>query len=89
MILSLSSTGNPDHNQDPNLPMFGCDEDHKIKVKSFKEASEKCREFIEANNLGGSNWTGGVIFENNEQVARVSYNGRVWKAGTERQEIEI
>ena len=54
-----------------------------VTVKSYEEASKKCEEYIKRNKLGGGNWSGGQIFdEKGKQIARVSYNGRVWQ-GTE------
>jgi hypothetical protein len=47
-------------------------------VRSFVDASRLCRDFIEVNELGAGNWTGGRVFRNGKQIARVSYNGRVW-----------
>lgn len=57
-----------------------------VKCTSLQEAAKKCREYIERNNLGGGNWTGGAVFFHKdgsaltgmEQVATVSYNGRIW-----------
>lgn len=89
MMLSLTSAGNPDHGQDPTETLFGCEPGKLIKIETFKEASERCRKFIDDNNLGSGNWIGGAIYEGNEQIAKVSYNGRVWKSLAERQEIEI
>ena len=49
------------------------------RVASFQEAAAECRDYIERNNLGGGNWTGGQVFADKKtQVARVSFNGRVW-----------
>lgn len=56
-----------------------------MKCASLQEASRKCREYIERNNLGGGNWTGGAVFFHKdgsailgtEQVATISYNGRI------------
>ena len=39
----------------------------------------KCREFIDEHDLGGGNWSGGEVYEEGTLVARVSYNGRVWR----------
>jgi len=51
-----------------------------VAVKDVAEARERCINFIACNDLGGGNWTGGEIRdENNKPVAYVSYNGRVWK----------
>ena len=48
-------------------------------AKSLRDASECCRLFIQMNELGGGNWTGGDVFdESGAKVAIISYNGRVW-----------
>jgi len=49
-----------------------------VTVATFAEASAVCRAYIERNGLGGGNWTGGQVFEDDQQIASVSYNGRVW-----------
>jgi hypothetical protein len=80
MIVHLTSRGNPDFGQDPNEEMS---ETKFVNVTSWKEASEVCQNYIQENNLGGGNWAGGQIYKFilglSEQVAHVSYNGRVWK----------
>jgi hypothetical protein len=52
----------------------------KAQVETLADAAKTCRQYIDHNELGGGNWTGGQVFKgnSNEQVARVSYNGRVW-----------
>lgn len=45
---------------------------------TLQEAATLCRAYIERNNLGGGNWTGGKVYEGKTQVANISYNGRVW-----------
>jgi len=57
-----------------------------IPVAASAAASQACREFIEAHDLGASEWCGGRVVdaERKKVVANVSYNGRVWMAdGTE------
>jgi hypothetical protein len=49
-----------------------------VAVGDFPAASKACRDYIEENDLGGGNWTGGDIRENGKVVAKVSYNGTVW-----------
>lgn len=71
----LCAHGNPDHGQDPDKPV--CPPEI-LPVDSFAEASEKCLEFIEKNNLGSGNWVGGQVYRGGKQVAEVSFNGRVW-----------
>jgi hypothetical protein len=51
-----------------------------VSVNSLKMASEVCSKFIEDNELGGGNWTGGEVKDSGGKViAQVSYNGRVWE----------
>ena len=80
MKVTLASCGNPDHFQNPYEPMWGCESDSKITVNSLEEASAKCRKFIDRNFLGGGNWAGGDVFENNKIIARIAYNGRILPA---------
>lgn len=50
-----------------------------FEVYSLKDASNLCQNFIKQYNLGSSNWTGGlVVDENQEFIAHISYNGRAW-----------
>jgi hypothetical protein len=69
-------------------PEWGCPIDPSTakfaECTSLQDASKKCREYIERNELGGGNWIGGAVFFCKDgsvefvQVARVSYNGRIW-----------
>lgn len=80
MKVLLASCGNPDFGQDPDKPLFGCERNKWVVVKDFKEASEQCQKFIEDNELGGGNWSGGKIINDKLKIiAHVSYNGRVWE----------
>ena len=77
MHLKLASCGNPNKGQDPDRPVYGT-QDVVVSVSNYKEASEICRKWIVANNIGSGNWAGGEIIQDGVFVARVSYNGRVW-----------
>lgn len=75
----LASCGNPDHGQNPNHRMCDAEANRWRKVGSIAEASAACRKFIENNELGGRNWSGGEIMDDKKMiVARISYNGRAW-----------
>lgn len=51
------------------------------QVEGLKEASKLCQDFIKHFDLGGSSWIGGrVIDEDNNFIAMISYNGRVWES---------
>jgi hypothetical protein len=52
-----------------------------VPVDDFAAASKACRDYIEENDLGGGNWTGGDIRENGKVVGKVGYNGTVWPPG--------
>ena len=73
--LKLASVPNPDRDE-----WFSPAPTRYITVKSLKEASLKCRKYIEDFNLGAGNWVGGQVSKNRKQVARISYNGRIWKS---------
>jgi hypothetical protein len=51
---------------------------HRVKVKSLSEAQNEVRGFIEENDLGAGNFTGGDLFSHGKKIGRVSYNGRLW-----------
>lgn len=50
----------------------------EVNVETIDQASKLCCEFIATNDLGSGNWTGGQVFVGHDQVAHISYNGRVW-----------
>jgi hypothetical protein len=53
-----------------------------IKVNNLAEAVAVCRTYIEEHELGGGNWTGGRVTDGaGKEVARISYNGRIWEPG--------
>lgn len=62
-----------------------------FEVNNLLEAKNLTQKFISEFDLGGSNWIGGrVIDADNNFIAQISYNGRVWE-GEEfpSKEIEI
>lgn len=75
MSVKLSSCGNPDLQQNPNDSLSP--EVH-FQVATLKGASLMCVIYIARWSLGGGNWSGGQVYIGNKQIARVSYNGRVW-----------
>lgn len=77
MEVILASCGNPDHFQDPDRPMWGCEDNCKVEVKSLEEASRICVEFIRNNDLGGGNWAGGQVLKNHQVIAKIQYGGKI------------
>jgi len=73
--LKLASAPNPDYAE-----WFSPAPTRYITVQSLKEASRKCREYIDDFNLGSGNWVGGQVSQNRKRIARISYNGRIWKS---------
>ncbi|WP_312345135.1 hypothetical protein [Chryseobacterium binzhouense] len=62
-----------------------------FEVNSLLEAKNLTQKFIEEFDLAGSNWVGGrVVDEENNFIAQISYNGRVWDSENHpSKEIEI
>lgn len=56
-----------------------------IPVDSLADARRKALDFIRAWDLGGGNWIGGEVASDGKVVVRVSYNGRVWDAATDKE----
>lgn len=55
-----------------------------LTVPTLEAAARACREYIDDQGLGGSDWCGGQVFRDDDErecVAVVSYNGRVWLPG--------
>lgn len=84
MKVEMKASPNPDYNAPEHRATV------RIKafrhgVDSFKDASRAVRHFIETNDLGSGNWTGGRLFDDaGRLIGHVSYNGRVWdNAGSE------
>ncbi len=49
------------------------------EVLDLQAAKELCMGFINYFNLGASNWDGGLVTDNNNNfIAQISYNGRIW-----------
>ncbi len=78
LTVKLSSCGNPDFQQNPNEPLYGCPTKVYAEVATLEGASLICLKYIAGWELGGGNWDGGQVYKGNKQIARVSYNGRVW-----------
>lgn len=76
----LDNRGNPDRAQDSSRRLPGTVRE-VVPVEDFAAALKACRDYIEENDLGSGNWTGGDIRENGKVVAKVSYNGAVWPLG--------
>lgn len=76
----VSSRGDPDAGQDPELPVFGAPV-LQLESTSLRHASALCRQYIDAHGLGSGNWAGGLVTDKDATpIAQVSYNGRVWKS---------
>lgn len=82
MRVELSSVGNPDFGQNPNEILWGAEPNRMVEVKTFEDASFECMKFINDNDLGSGNWSGGdLLNDHGARIGYVSYNGRVWNLG--------
>lgn len=77
MQVEMKASPNPDYDAPEHRATIRI-KAFRHTVDSFKDASRAVRHFIETNDLGSGNWTGGRIFNDGRVVGRVSYNGRVW-----------
>jgi DNA sulfur modification protein DndB len=76
MIVVLKARGNLDFDQpeDMGVPTL------ELTVSTLEEASLLCQGYIDTYDVGGGNWKGGHVLDatTNEQVAYISYNGKIW-----------
>lgn len=76
--VALMTAGNPDLGQDPAQPLLGV-RNCLAPVASLGAASRAVCRFIVEHQVGSGNWVGGQVLDGcGQQVAHVSYNGRVW-----------
>lgn len=77
LSVELSAQSNPDFDRYSHEGSINI-KPKKVKVKSIDEAISKVRNFINDNDLGGGNFTGGALYDGDKKIGRISYNGRVW-----------
>jgi len=77
LSVEISAEPNPDYDKNTHNGSINI-KPKKVKINSLQEASTIVRKFINDNDLGGGNFTGGNIYSDNKIVGRVSYNGRIW-----------
>ena len=79
--VTLSACGNIDHNENPYSNIINGEEvsAQEIECNSIRECQEAVLKYIDDNNLGSGNWTGGDVTKNNRVVGYISYNGRFWE----------
>ncbi len=78
-LVTLSKAGSPDRGQDPTRSFWRTRPTSAV-ARTMEVAAALCEDYIQENDLGSGNWTGGEILEDGRLVARVSYNGRIWNA---------
>ncbi len=78
MILILSSDPIPGYGPGAESTLPACEHQKEVSVKSLKAASIICRDYIERNQLDNRRWSGGQVYNGDDMVAEVSYNGTVW-----------
>lgn len=82
LTMALSSAKNPDIRNGYWTPGRR-PAPRTVEVESIAAAVKACGDYIARNDLGGGNWSGGSILRDGVEVARISYNGRVWEAKDE------
>ncbi len=78
--VELSAVPNPDYAHDSTRKEGKIKiAPYRVKIDDIPGARAIVLKFIEDNDLGGGNFTGGVIYKDGKAVAHVSYNGRIWE----------
>lgn len=77
MKIKCITAGNIDHGQNPYEKTNSI-----FDANNIEECQKIVEEYIEDNDLGGGNWIGGFVYEQDNLIAVISYNGRVWESGS-------
>ena len=74
-IVSLSTCGNIDYGQNPYESMYGVPS-YTFKCQTIEEYVQEVRRYIELFNIGSGNWTGGQVYDENDNlIGQIYYNG--------------
>lgn len=74
----LSSCGNIDYGQDP-YDVYNGVPNRVYYANTKEELQQEVRRFIDENNLGAGNYSGGQVRDSNgKEIGYISYNGRYW-----------
>lgn len=81
--VTLSACGNIDHDENPynNIVNGTAVVTEIVNVNSIEGCQAAVREYIERNDLGAGNWTGGQVYEGDKLIGNISYNSRFWENG--------
>lgn len=81
LTLKIEVCGNPDKGQDPSLPPFGVERHHTLRASRIEIIRLLVEELQAKHNLGGGNWKKAILYRDEEEIGRMSWNGRVWDIG--------
>lgn len=73
--------GNPDRGQDPHSPPHGVTV-RTISASTLEDLARKVSDWQGENNIGGGNWLNPTIYQDEEPIGFMSFNGRIWKERT-------
>lgn len=84
-LVILSACGNVDHFENPYMNIVdGCFVYQGFGISdSIEGCQDIVRKYIDDNNLGAGNWSGGEVFKNGEYIGEISYNRRFWSKDDE------
>ncbi len=81
LTLKIEVCGNPDKGQDPSQPPFGVNRFTTLRAGRIEIIRILVNEFQAEHDLGGGNWKEAILYRDDEEVGRMSWNGRVWDKG--------
>lgn len=75
--VSLNCCGNIDHGENPHAPLDGAPVRYTY-CDSISDCQSAALNYIKAFDLGSGQWGGGLVYQGNNYVGLVSYNGKFW-----------
>ena len=75
--VELSAHGNIDHGEDPFARLEGVEYGRR-SADTIEELQQIVRDYIEENDLGSGQFTGGTVRDGEKVIGKISYNSRYW-----------
>ena len=73
--LIIEICGNIDHGEDPNKAPFGMKKTYTEEANEIYELQVFLRDFVDENDLGAGNLVSAKVFENDQYIGDIFYNG--------------
>jgi hypothetical protein len=74
--ITIETVGNPDFGQYAPIT-----DPQRLNADTFQELKASIRQYQYDNMIGGGNWANPTLYQDENPIGSVSYNGRVWELG--------